>query len=72
MERIATAQPVDPIVLDIVEKKLEELLSDDSHYIYVYDDNGNVLAHLFSVLITDDGDTVLTDKKTLYIEDFIL
>ena len=49
--------------------ELRELLSDKTHHIFVYEEDGKVLAHLFAVLIDDSGDTVLTDKKTLYIDD---
>ena len=49
--------------------ELKALLKDETHHIFVYEEDGKVLAHLFAVLIDDRGDTVLTDKKTLYIDD---
>ena len=50
-------------------EELEELLNDDAHEIYVYEDEGQIKAHLFAVITEDRGDTVLTDKKTMYIDD---
>lgn len=51
------------------EDELKEILEDDEKPVYIFEEDGKVLGHLFSVLIDDSGSNVLTDKKTLYIDD---
>ena len=49
------------------EAELKELIPDDNNPIFVYDD-GNVLGYAFCNIIKNGGN-VLTDIKTLYIDD---
>lgn len=52
------------------EKELEELLQDDGTPVFVYvDENGIVAGHAFCVHKQVIGDHVLTDVRTLYIDD---
>ena len=52
------------------EKELEEIIKNDSTPIFVcVDENGNVLGHAFCIHKQIIGDSVLTDIKTLYIDD---
>ena len=52
------------------EKELEEIIKNDSTPIFVcVDESGNVLGHAFCVHKQIVGDSVLTDIKTLYIDD---
>ncbi len=51
------------------EEELAAILEDDDRAVYVFEEDGKILGHLFTVLIDDTGDNVLTDKRTLYIDD---
>ena len=51
------------------EQELEELLSDDSKPIFVYDDGGVVLGHAFCLITEVRNHQLLQDIKTLYIDD---
>ncbi len=52
------------------EKELEEIIKNDSTPIFVcVDESGNVLGHAFCIHKQIVGDSVLTDIKTLYIDD---
>ena len=51
-------------------EQLTELLRDDTRPILVaVDDNDNVMGYCFCILQQHAGDNVLTDIKTLYIDD---
>ncbi len=49
--------------------ELRTLIADDSRPIFVADDGGNVLGYAFCVIIRHENDNILTDIKTLYIDD---
>ena len=50
--------------------ELEELLLDDTRPVFVcVSDEGMVLGHAFCMLLCHEHDNVLTDIKTLYIDD---
>lgn len=50
------------------EQQLHELLGDDSHPVFVFD-NGKVLGHAFCQITEVKGHKLLQDVKTLYIDD---
>lgn len=51
-------------------EQLAELLRDDTHPILVsVDENDNVMGYCFCILQQHAGDNILTDIKTLYIDD---
>ena len=51
-------------------KELEDIISDDSTPVFVCaDDGGEVLGHAFCVHKQIKNDSVMTDIKTLYIDD---
>ncbi|WP_026652750.1 GNAT family N-acetyltransferase [Butyrivibrio proteoclasticus] len=51
-------------------KELETILQDDKTPVFVYEDeDGKVLGHGFCIHQQKVGDNVLTDIKTLYIDD---
>ena len=50
--------------------QLEEILKQEDTPVFVYvDDTGNVLGHAFCIHKQITGDSVLTDVRTLYIDD---
>ena len=52
------------------DEQLKEILKDDSKPIFVaVDENNNVLGYAFCILQQHLNDNVLTDIKTLYIDD---
>ncbi len=52
------------------EEELRGILSDPLTPVFVYaDDQGRVLAHLFAIFQRHSGGGVMTDVKTLYIDD---
>lgn len=52
------------------EQQLEDILKDDDRPVFVADDgNGNILGYAFCIFIRHTGDNILTDIKTLYIDD---
>ena len=52
------------------EDQLHEMFLDDRNPIFVYeDDNGNVRAHMFTNFKQILNDNIMTDIKTLYIDD---
>ena len=52
------------------ENELKELLQDDTRPIFVaVDENGDVLAHAFCIYQQHINNNILTDVKTLYIDD---
>ena len=51
-------------------EELKEILPDDTRPVFVYvDEAGNVLGHAFCMHKQIKGDSILTDVKTLYIDD---
>ncbi len=52
------------------DSELAELIKDDSKPIFVgVDETGRVLGYAFCVFVQHVGDNILTDIKTLYIDD---
>ncbi|MGN1479451.1 MAG: GNAT family N-acetyltransferase [Acutalibacteraceae bacterium] len=52
------------------DSQLSEILRDDSRPVFVAEDeNGNVQGYAFCVFQSHEGDNILTDIKTLYIDD---
>lgn len=51
------------------DDELCELIADDDKPIFVAEDNGMVLGYAFCVFICHENDNILTDIKTLYIDD---
>ena len=52
------------------DSQLAEILRDDSRPVFVAEDeNGNVQGYAFCVFQCHEGDNILTDIKTLYIDD---
>lgn len=50
--------------------ELEKLFQDETRPVFVYDDGtGHILGHAFCVHKQEIGDRILTDVKTLYIDD---
>lgn len=52
------------------EEELKEIIIDDTKPVFVYvDDEGNVLGHAFCIFMQIKEHRILTDIKTLYIDD---
>ena len=52
------------------ERELEEIIRDDGRPIFVAEDEGGrVLGYIFCIFMRHEGDNILTDIKTLYIDD---
>lgn len=52
------------------EEELKEIIKDDTKPVFVYvDDKGNVLGHAFCIFMQIKENKILTDIKTLYIDD---
>ena len=51
------------------DSELEEIIKDDSEPIFVAVENGHVCGYAFCVAQEHYGDNILTDIKTLYIDD---
>lgn len=52
------------------DKQLRELIADDQHPIFTaVDENGKVLGYAFCIFQQHMNDNILTDIKTLYIDD---
>lgn len=51
------------------DEELLGIIADDSRPIFVCDKGGRVLGYAFCVLIEHKDDNILTDIKTLYIDD---
>ena len=52
------------------EDELKELIKDKNTHVFVYvDDNDKVLGHAFCICKQETDNNVLTDIKTLYIDD---
>lgn len=50
------------------DSELEEIIKDDERPIFVYDDGG-VFGYAFCIIKRTEGDNILCDMKTLYIDD---
>ena len=51
------------------DEQLAEIITDDSKPIFVTKENGRVLGYAFCMFICHRDDNILTDIKTLYIDD---
>lgn len=51
------------------DKELEKILSDDSTPVFVVELNGSVVGYAFCVLKDYNGDKLMNDFKTVYIDD---
>ena len=51
------------------ETALAELLKDEARPIFIADEGGDVLGYCFCVLRTFQGESVMIDRKELYIDD---
>ncbi|MBQ4141341.1 MAG: GNAT family N-acetyltransferase [Clostridia bacterium] len=51
------------------EPELTEILNDENRPIFVADDNGEVKGYAFCIFVRHINDNILTDIKTLYIDD---
>ena len=51
------------------ERELLEIISDDSRPIFVAEECGKVLGYAFCIMQQHIGNNILTDIKTLYIDD---
>lgn len=51
------------------DEELTEILADDERPIFVAVEDDNVLGYAFCVFIRHENDNILTDIKTLYIDD---
>ncbi len=49
--------------------ELAEIIADDTRPIFVADDAGEVKGYAFTVITQHNNDNILTDIKTLYIDD---
>lgn len=49
--------------------ELAEIIKDDSRPIFVAEDEGEVKGYAFTVIVCHENDNILTDIKTLYIDD---
>lgn len=51
------------------DKELLEIINDDNKPIFVYEDNGKIDGYCFCVIQQYTDNNILTDIKTLYIDD---
>lgn len=51
------------------DEELENIISDDSRPVFVAAENGEVLGYAFCIFVEHKDDNILTDIKTLYIDD---
>lgn len=51
------------------DSELEEILCDDTRPIFVAVEDGNVLGYAFCVFVQNKDNNILTDVKSLYIDD---
>lgn len=59
-----------PNTTKYTKAELEKMILSEEKIIFVFEDeNARVLAHAFCELIEHNGDNLLTDVKTLYIDD---
>lgn len=50
-------------------EQLEEIISDEDRPILVADDNGKIKGYAFCILQSHENDNILTNIKTLYLDD---
>lgn len=59
-----------PDVKKYTDKELEEIFSDDERPVFVaVDTNENVIGYVFCMFLQQKNSNILTDVKTLYIDD---
>lgn len=58
-----------PNAVKYTPEELEKLIKDDSKPIFVAEDADKILGYAFCVIIRHLNDNILTDIKTLYIDD---
>ena len=51
------------------DEELKNLIGDDTHPIFVAEDERGVLGYAFCIIKEQKGDNILADMKTLYIDD---
>lgn len=51
------------------EAQLQEIITDDTRPIFVMDDGKNVIGYAFCIFVQHLDDNILTDIRTLYIDD---
>ncbi len=51
------------------DEQLKEIISDDSRPIFAAEEDGRILGYAFCVITEHKNDNILTDIKTLYIDD---
>lgn len=51
------------------DEQLTEILADDSRPVFVLDEQGCVLGYAFCIFKSSSGSNILTDLKTLYLDD---
>lgn len=51
------------------DEQLKSIIDDENTPIFVYDDNGRVKGYVFCVITQQKGSNILTDLKSLYIDD---
>ena len=51
------------------DEELLEIIADDKRPIYIAEDNGEIVGYAFCVFEQHIGNNILTDIKTLYIDD---
>ena len=51
------------------DSQLFDIISDDDRPIFVADEGGEVVGYCFCIFICHENDNILTDIKTLYIDD---
>ena len=49
--------------------ELKSIIGNDSTPVFVYEDDDKILGHMFCIFKQEKDDSVLTDIKTLYIDD---
>ena len=51
------------------DEELEIIIKDNMKPIFVYEENGEISGYVFCVFLINKNDNILTDIKTLYIDD---
>ncbi len=51
------------------DNELKEIIFDNSTPVFVADENGEVLGYAFCIFVCHENNNILTDIKTLYIDD---
>ncbi|MBQ7579992.1 MAG: GNAT family N-acetyltransferase [Clostridia bacterium] len=59
-----------PNTTKYTKSELEKMIEDEEKIVFVYEDeNSDILAHAFCEMIVHEGDNLLADMRTLYIDD---